>query len=59
LGVGAITGIHQHNPARKAGLARRMYLIEGNLKLGLEADFLGHACLAQSLGICGPFIRQI
>ena len=59
IGVGAITGIHQHNPVRQAGPARRTNLLERNLRLGLEADLLGHTRLVPAFAVLRPFFRQI
>src|SRR6266478_2459736 len=57
--VVAIGGIRQHDAARKAGLTRPADVLERNLQLGREADLLGYPCLAPTLAILSPLLRQI
>src|SRR4051812_50025379 len=46
-------------PTRHLGRSSRPDLIEGNLRLGLEDDALGHAGLLAAGRIGGPVLRQI
>ena len=50
-GVGAIPGIHQHNPARQTGGVGRPDLLQRNLRLGQKSDRLGDAGRGAALGI--------
>src|SRR6202021_948253 len=59
LGIVAIAGVHQHHVAGKAGLARPADLIEGDLRLGLERDLLGHPRLAATYIVLDPRLRQV
>jgi hypothetical protein len=54
IGPGAIAGVHQDHPARKAGLTRPAQLFERNLWLGLEADLLRNTRLAPTFAILCP-----
>src|SRR5450631_904695 len=58
-GVNSIGGVHQCDPAGQAGLARPPYLLERDLRLGLEADIRRHTCLLPTRSIFGPLLRQI
>src|SRR5712672_1173662 len=57
--VSAIGAVHQCHPAWQACFARPSYLIEGDLRLGLEADVPWHACLVPARPVLDPFLRQI
>src|ERR1700687_5103545 len=57
--VTAIGGVHQCDVAWKAGLARPPYLLERDLRFGLEDDVPRHACLVPARPILDPVLRQI
>src|SRR5882757_10818157 len=57
--VSAIGGVHQYDPARQAGLARPLDLIERDRRLGLELDLRRHARLLPACAILGPSLRQV
>src|ERR1700692_5096309 len=53
----AIGDVHQCDAAGKAGLARPPYLLERDLRLGLEADVQRHAGLVPTRTILRPVLR--
>src|SRR6266849_1593419 len=57
--VAAITRVHQHHAARKAGRAGPAQLLDRDLWLGLEADVLRNARFAPALTVLRPVLRQI
>ena len=57
--VHTIGGVHQGDPAGQASLACPPDLIERDLRLGLEADVLWHACLLPPHFIRVPLLRQV
>src|SRR5215469_9996107 len=59
FGIVAIASVEEYHIARKAHLTGPADLLERNLRLGLEADLLGHAHLAPTLVIFSPGVRQI
>jgi hypothetical protein len=58
-GVGAVSGIHQNNPARQTGGIGRPDLLQRDLRLGQKSDRLGDTGRGAARGIAGPFQRQI
>src|SRR3954470_8064455 len=59
LRIATIAGIHEDDAARQAGFSSRTELIERNLGLGLEGDFLGHARRLAPRRIVSPLLRQV
>src|SRR3954468_2350024 len=59
LRIATIAGIHEDDAARQAGFGCRTELIERNLGLGLEGDFLRHAGLLAPGWIISPLLRQV
>jgi hypothetical protein len=59
LGVDAVGGVGQYNPA--GHLRRYCYanLIQGDLRFGLKLNLFGHFCFFSSRGIRGPVLGQI
>ena len=58
-GIGAIPGVHQHNPARQTGRPGRPDLLQRYLRLGQKSNRLGDAGRGTALGIGRPLPRQI